>query len=145
MAEINFRESPLAAGRPYPEFNVCTERLDILTEQFGADFRTGMIGKVIEVRGIANLPGTVCWGQLGEIQLFLARQVRQVPSAQFAAGTRVWVPPPAGPVPPAEACADCSGNRSQQCRRDQDDGDACLLAGGIAGERTAERGLRRTT
>jgi hypothetical protein len=100
VAEINFRESPLAAGRPYPEFNVCTEQLDILTEQFGADFRSGMIGKVIEVRGIANLPGTVCWGQLGEIQLFLARQVRQVPSVQFAVGTRVWAPPPVS-APPA--------------------------------------------
>jgi hypothetical protein len=100
VVEINFCESPLAAGRPYPEFNVCTERLDILTEQFGADFRTSMIGKVIEVRGIANLPGTVCWGPLGEIQLFLARQVREVPSVQFAAGSRVWVPPPAAPPPP---------------------------------------------
>ena len=100
VAEINFNESPLAAGRQYPQFNVCTERLDILTEQFGADFRTGMIGKVIEVRGVPNLLGTVCWGQWGEIQIFLARQVRQVQSAQFAAGTRVWVPPPVN-VPPA--------------------------------------------
>jgi hypothetical protein len=101
LAEINFRESPPATGpRPYPEFNVCTERLDILQEVFGADFQTSMVGKVIEVRGIANLPGTVCWGQLGEIQLFLARQVRQVPSIQFAAGSRVWVPPPAAPPPP---------------------------------------------
>ena len=118
VAEINFRESPLAAGRPYPEFNVCTERLDILTEQFGADFRTGMIGKVIEVRGIANLPGTVCWGQLGEIQLFLARQVRQVPSAQFAAGTRVWVPPPryVPPAKPAPTAAESAASNAEDVR-----------------------------
>ena len=47
VAEINLRESPVAAGRPYPEFNVCTDRLDILQDVFGADFRTGMIGRTM--------------------------------------------------------------------------------------------------
>ena len=84
VAEINLRESPLAAGRPYPEFNVCTTRLDVLQETFGADFRTSMIGKTIEVQG---RPIGVCWGQAGEIEFGLARQVRPVESAQFAAGT----------------------------------------------------------
>jgi hypothetical protein len=51
VAEINFRESPFAAGRPDPEFNVCTDRLDILQEVFGADYRRSMIGKTIEVQG----------------------------------------------------------------------------------------------
>ncbi len=90
VAEINFRESPLAAGKTLPEFNVCTERLDILQELFGQDYRKSMIGKTIEVQG---KPEGLCWGQLGEIQIFLARQVRPVQSAQFAAGTRRWVPP----------------------------------------------------
>lgn len=90
VAEINLRESPLAAGKPYPEFNVCTTRLDVLQEVFGADFRTSMIGKTIEVQG---RPIGVCWGQAGEIEFGLARQVRPVESAQFAAGTRIWVPP----------------------------------------------------
>jgi hypothetical protein len=101
VAEINFRESPLAAGSRYPEFNVCTDRVDVLQELFGADYRTSMIGKTIEVQG---KPEGLCWAQVGEIQIFLARQVRPVPSAQFAAGTRVWVPParyvaPSAPPP----------------------------------------------
>lgn len=76
VAEINFRESPPAAGGKYPEFNVCTDRLDVLQELFGADYRTSMIGKTIEVQG---KPEGLCWGQAGEIQIFLARQVRSVP------------------------------------------------------------------
>jgi hypothetical protein len=99
VAEINFRESPLAAGTKYPEFNVCTDRLDVLQELFGVDYRTSMIGKTIEVQG---KPEGTCWAQVGEIQIFLARQLRPVPSAQFAAGTRVWVPPARylAPAPP---------------------------------------------
>jgi hypothetical protein len=101
VAEINFRESPPATGpRPYPDFNVCTTRLDILQEVFGADYRTSMIGKVIEVHG---RPRGDCWAQIGEIEILLARQVRQVPSVQFAAGTRVWVPPPVYVPPPRPA------------------------------------------
>lgn len=104
VAEINFRESPPTAGRQYPEFNVCTERLDILQDLFGADFRTGMIGKPIEVQGRAD---GLCWGQLGEIQIYLARQVRPVQSAQFDASTRAWVPPaPYLPARPAPTRAD---------------------------------------
>ena len=98
VAEINFRESPPAAGGRYPEFNVCTDRLDVLQELFGADYRTSLIGKTIEVQG---KPEGLCWGQVGEIQIFLARQLRPVPSAQFAAGTRVWLPPPPYVAPAA--------------------------------------------
>jgi hypothetical protein len=97
VAEINFRESPLAAGKPYPEFNVCTTRLDVLQEVFGADFRTSMIGKTIEVHG---KPQGLCWAQAGEIEILLARQVRPVESAQFAAGTRTWAPPAPYVAPP---------------------------------------------
>ena len=83
---------------------MCTDRLDVLQEVFGADYRTSMIGKTIEVQG---KPEGLCWGQAGEIQIFLARQVRPVQSAQFAAGTQVWVPPvryaPPSPPPPTRA------------------------------------------
>jgi hypothetical protein len=109
VAEINFRESPPAAGRSYPEFNVCTERLDVLKDVFGADFRTSMIGRTIEARG---KPEGLCWGQAGEIQIYLARQVRPVQSAEFAAGMRTWVPPapyaPPAPPPPSRAEVDAA-------------------------------------
>ena len=107
--EVNnvfFRESPdIDRGPnfpPAPEFAVCTTRLDIFQDVFGADFRTSMIGKSIEVQG-EPFYGTGACG----IGITLARQVRPVPSAQFAVGTRFWVPPPSA-VPsftPAETAA----------------------------------------
>ena len=101
VAEINFRESPLAAGKPYPEFNVCTTRLDALQEVFGADYRTSLIGKMIEVQG---KPRGVCWGQAGEIEFFLARQVRPVDATQFAARASAAAPAtPAAATAPAAA------------------------------------------
>jgi hypothetical protein len=110
VAEINFRESPLAAGASHPEFNACTTRVEVLQDAFGADFRTSMIGKTIEVEG---KPRGLCSGQLGKIEFFLARQVRPVgwaasgavtsaspPSAQTstpnAAASVATVPLPAG-------------------------------------------------
>jgi hypothetical protein len=102
VAQITFRESPAVphwrpGTRPYSEFNACTERLDILQERFGADFRTSMVGKTIEVHGAG---GEVCYGQRGSFQIYLGRQIRPVPSAVFAADARVWVPP-AVVVPPS--------------------------------------------
>jgi hypothetical protein len=47
---------------------------------------------------------------MGEIQILLARQVRPVQSAQFAAGTRVWALPPVY-VPPARTATEiAAGN-----------------------------------
>jgi len=128
VAEINFRESPLAAGKTYPEFNVCTDRLDILQEVFGADYRRTMIGKTIEVQG---KPEGLCWGQLGEIQIFLARQLRPVQSAQFAAGTRLWIPPAryVAPAPPPPT-------------RAQDDAAVKAFARVVADERQRREGSR---
>ena len=128
VAEINFRESPPAGGGRYPEFNVCTDRLDVLQELFGADYRTSMIGKTIEVQG---KPEGLCWGQAGEIQIFLARQVRPVPSAQFAGGTRIWVPPTryTAPAPPPPT-------------RAQDDADVLAFAKVVAEERQRGEGSR---
>ncbi len=100
---VVFRESPFVPDprpdrEPYSEFNVCTLRPDILRDVFGADFGTSMIGKSIEVQG--EPWGAGCRGLRGGIGISLARQVRPAPSAQFAAGTRVWVPPPVV-LPPA--------------------------------------------
>jgi len=97
VVNVVFRESPFVpdpppSRGPYSEFNVCTTSPDIFQDLFGADFRTSMIGKSIEVRGLPW--GVDCRGLLGGIDITLARQVRPVPSAQFAAGTRFWVPPP---------------------------------------------------
>jgi hypothetical protein len=102
VVNVVFRESPVVPNsrnvdlEPYAEFNVCTLKPDILQEAFGADFRTSMIGKSIKVRGE---PGTFCRGTRGSIEITLGRQVRPIPSAQFAADVRVWVPPPVV-VPP---------------------------------------------
>ena len=106
VAHINFRESPAVphwrpGSRPISEFNVCTERMDILQEKFGADFRTSMIGKTIEVHGLPF--GEECYGQRASFQIYLGRQIGPVPSAVFAAGTRVWVPPPVVVPPPRPA------------------------------------------
>jgi hypothetical protein len=108
VAQINFRESPAVPHwrpdtRPIPEFNVCTERLDILQEQFSANFRTGMIGKTIEVHGDPFAFGERCYGQRASFQIYLGRQIHPVPSAVFAADARVWVPPPVVVPPPRRA------------------------------------------
>lgn len=106
VAEIYFRESPAVphwrpGTRPIPEFNVCTDRLEILQETFGADFRTSMIGKTVEVHGLAF--GYDCYGQRASLQIYLGRQIRPVPSVVFAADARVWVPPPVVVPPPRRA------------------------------------------
>ena len=104
VAHITFRESPAVphwrpGTRPIPEFNVCTERMDILQEKFGADFLTSMIGKTVEVHGLPF--GEECYGQRASFQIYLGRQIGPVPSAVFAADARVWVPPVIlAPAPP---------------------------------------------
>jgi hypothetical protein len=101
FAVVTFREAPAVPS--YTRYKMCTGRLDILRERFGADFRTSMVGKPIEVRGN---PGGDCNREIG-INILLAHHVRPVPSAAFAADARVWVPPPAAvpptPTPPTPA------------------------------------------
>ena len=102
VVNVAFGESPFVTLRPdwepYSEFNVCTTSLDIFQDVFGANFRTSMIGQSIEVRGEPWSLG--CRGLRGSMGITLARQVRPVPSAQFAAGTRFWVPPASALPPP---------------------------------------------
>ena len=87
--DVAFRESPVTDvgpnRRPYSEFNVCASNPDIFEDLFGADFRTSMIGKTIEVEGESQ--GAYCRGLRGSIRITLARQVRPVQSAQFEPGT----------------------------------------------------------
>ena len=87
--DVAFRESPVTDvgpnRRPYSEFNVCTSSQDIFQDVFGADFRTSMIGKTIEVEGESQ--GAFCRGLRGSIRITLARQVRPVQSARFEPGT----------------------------------------------------------
>ena len=123
VAHINFRESPAVphwrpGTRPISEFNVCTDRMDILQEQFGADFRTSMIGKTIEVHGLPC--GQECYGQRASFQVYLGRQIRPVPSAVFAADARVWVPPVEAappPPPPPPTIEQLAGNIVQEAQR----------------------------
>lgn len=93
-AEVTFREAPSVPN--YTRFKMCTKRLDILQERFGADFRTSMVGKPIEVRGS---PGGDCNREQG-MNILLAHHVRPVSSALFAADVRVWVPAPVEVKPP---------------------------------------------
>ena len=87
--DVAFRESPVTDlgpnRRPYAEFNVCTSSQNIFEDLFGADFRTSMIGKTIEVEG--ETQGAYCRGLRGSIRITLARQVRPVQSARFEPGT----------------------------------------------------------
>ena len=87
--DVAFRESPVTDvgpnRRPYSEFNVCTSSQDIFEDRFGADFRTSMIGKTIEVEGESQ--GANCRGLRGSIRITLAWQVRPVQSARFEPGT----------------------------------------------------------
>jgi hypothetical protein len=106
FAVVTFSEAPSVPN--YTRFKMCTGRLDILRERFGADFRTSMVGKPIEVRGH---PGGDCNRELG-MNILLAHHVRPVPSALFAADARVWVPPPAAPPPPPPTPAEVD----HQCR-----------------------------
>ncbi len=141
VVNVVFRESPVVPDslnsnhEPYAEFNVCTTSLDIFQDVFGADFRTSMIGKSIEVRGEPG--GAFCRALRGSIGVTLARQVRPVPSAQFAAGTRAWVPPPVVDAS-AETATNESGTRGRSCLS------SCggNLRGGIRGEGSDDRCLR---
>ena len=106
FAVVTFREAPPVPN--YTRYKMCTGRLDILQERFGADFRTSMVGKPIEVRGN---PGGDCNREIG-INVLLAHYVRPVPSALFAADVRVWVPPPAAPPPPPPTPAEVEANNA---------------------------------
>ena len=78
---VYFRESTEQAtgafGTSYGAFNVCTWGTDIFEEMFGPDFRTRMIGQVLEVEGEY---GQGCMGWKGSIRIAMAHQVRKIAS-----------------------------------------------------------------
>jgi hypothetical protein len=77
--DMYFRESPEQAsssfGTVYGAFDVCTSNPEILVDRFGPDFRTRMIGQVLEVEG--EYQRYFCKGLKGSIRLTLAHQVRK--------------------------------------------------------------------
>jgi hypothetical protein len=68
---IYFRESP-----EEQTFNICTSDPEILVDIFGPDFRSRMIGQVLEVEG--EYQRNYCEGRKGSIRVTLAHQVRKV-------------------------------------------------------------------
>src|SRR5439155_2837169 len=62
-------------------FDVCALGPDIFQDAFGANFRTAMIGKAIEIEG--QLQRYNCKGFKGSIRVTLAHQARVVASALF--------------------------------------------------------------
>jgi hypothetical protein len=75
---VYFRESTEQAtvfGTSYGAFNVCTFGTEIFEGMFGPDFRTRMIGQVLEVEGEY---GKGCMGWRGSIRIELAHQVRKI-------------------------------------------------------------------
>jgi hypothetical protein len=78
---VYFRESAEQTtgglGTSYGAFNVCTFGTDIFESMFGPDYRTRMIGQVLEVQGEY---GHGCMGWKGSIRISLAHQVRRIAS-----------------------------------------------------------------
>jgi hypothetical protein len=68
---VYFRESPEEQA-----FNVCTSDPEILVDMFGPDFRTRMIGQMLEVEG--EYQRNYCKGAKGSIRITLAHQLRKV-------------------------------------------------------------------
>ena len=76
--DVYFRESSeqasTADATSYGAFNVCTSSAGIFEDMFGPDFRSRMIGQVLEVEG--EYQRNYCKGWKGSIRVTLARQVR---------------------------------------------------------------------
>ena len=78
--DVYFRESAEQASSVYETsygaFNVCTSDAGIFEDMFGPDFRSRMIGQVLEVKG--EYQRNYCKGWKGSIRVSLARQVHAV-------------------------------------------------------------------
>jgi hypothetical protein len=64
----------------YGAFNVCTSNQEIFKDIFGPDFRSRMVGQVLEVEG--EYQRNYCKGWKGSIRVTLARQVHLVRAAK---------------------------------------------------------------
>jgi hypothetical protein len=81
---VYFRESPEQASTSretvYGAFNACASDADIFEDMFGPDFRSRMIGQVLEVQG--EYQRNYCKGWKGSIRVSLAHQVHPVGAAR---------------------------------------------------------------
>jgi hypothetical protein len=81
---VYFRESPEQASTShetvYGAFNVCTSNAEIFEDMFGPDFRSRMLGQVLEVEG--EYQRSYCKGWKGSIRVTLARQLHAVGAAR---------------------------------------------------------------
>jgi hypothetical protein len=68
---VYFRESPQEQA-----FNICPSNPEILVDIFGSDFRTRMIGQMLEVED--EYPRNYCKGVKGSIRITRAHQLRKV-------------------------------------------------------------------
>jgi hypothetical protein len=68
---VYFRELP-----EEQTFNICTSNPEILVDMFGPDFRTRMIGQMLDVEGGSQR--NYCKGAKGSIRITLAHQLRKV-------------------------------------------------------------------
>jgi hypothetical protein len=79
---VYFRESSEQASTVYETsygaFNICASNAGIFVDMFGPDFRSRMIGQVLEVQG--EYQRNYCKGWKGSIRVTLARQVHSVGS-----------------------------------------------------------------
>jgi hypothetical protein len=77
---VYFRESPeqesTSFETSYGAFNVCASDAGIFEDMFGPDFRSRMIGQVLEVEG--EFQRNYCKGWKGSIRVTLARQLHAV-------------------------------------------------------------------
>jgi len=96
---VYFKESPDAM------FGVCALGPEIFQDALGANFRTSMIGKPLEVVG--EFQRYYCKEYKGSIRVTLSRQLHPVNTAQFDVAATLWKPRdvprlPAGPPPVLE-------------------------------------------
>jgi len=78
--DVYFRESLEQASTSfatvYGAFNICTSNAKIFEDMFGPDFRSSMIGQVLEIEG--EYQRFYCKGWKGSIRVSLAHQVRKL-------------------------------------------------------------------
>lgn len=78
--DVYFRESAEQRSNAfetfYGAFNACTSNSDIFEDMFGPDFRSRMIGQVLEIEG--EYQRADCKGYKGSIRISLAHQVHKV-------------------------------------------------------------------
>ena len=86
-------------------FNICADDPTIMSDVFGANFSTSLVGKTIEVEGEVNRGG--CATAAG-IHMLLARQVKNVTPGMPVTKGQSWAPVLQPVAPPAISAAPTS-------------------------------------